>query len=88
MIIENREYIKLNIKENLYFYFLIDKNLKFNKEIMIKLENKIYFKFLEYLSINYKLEKIIDINNIKEEFIYFEINENKILLDIIENNIY
>jgi len=87
MIIENKEYIKIRIKENLYFYYLKDKDLKFNDKNILSLENKIYFKFLEYIEKEYKL-KIEEINNLKEDIIYFEINNKNILLDIIENNIY
>ena len=87
MIIENKEYIKIRIKENLYFYYLKDKDLKFNDKNILSLENKIYFKFLEYIEKEYKL-KIKEINNLKEDIIYFEINNKNILLDIIEDNIY
>ena len=92
MRIENKEYIKLNISENLYFYIIKDyENLKYlisEKNFKLKnIERKIYFKFLEYIEKEYNL-KIKEINNIKEDLIYYEIKENNILFNIIEDLIY
>ena len=100
MIIENKEYIKINIKEKLYYYLILDfkdlvnKDLNNNKDLDLfdkkinKLENKIFRNFINYLSKEYKINKIKDLNNFKEEFIYYEINKNNILLDLIEEVLY
>jgi hypothetical protein len=82
MEIEKIEYLKLRIRESLYFYILKDysnlKNIDINK-----IEIKIYLDFINYLSKEYKKK---DIENIKEDYIYFEIES--ILFNIIEDNIY
>ena len=97
MRIENKIYIIDKIRENIYYYFLVDKDLirELNKEKKIKevdyffiLEekvNKIYLDFIKYLEGEYKI-KIEDINNFREDYIYYEID--RILGDIIEDNIY
>ena len=87
MRIDNKEYIKLNIKESLYYYIIKDyENLK---DIDLnKVERKIYLDFIKYISKEYKIKLIKEINNFKEDLIYYEINKNNILLNIIEDNIY
>jgi len=85
MRIENREYINLRIRESLYFYLFKDKDLKFKENELKNKERVIYFKFLEYIEKEYKL-KIKEIDNLKEDIIYYELNN--ILLDLIESLIY
>jgi len=59
-IIKNKEYIELLIRENLYFYILVDKNLRkefeINKEeLLIRLNlrvEKIYENYLSYKRLN------------------------------------
>ncbi len=88
MNIDKKSYIKLNIKENLFFYFLKDddlnKELILNKKLLMNLVNKIYDKFLIYLSEKYNKKCV---NNI-EDYIYYEINIENILFNIIEDIIF
>jgi len=88
MIIDNKEYIKLKIREILYYYILKDyDDLKSNIDNK-KIENKIYINFIRYLSKKYNIKKIIEINDFRDEIIYNEINVENILFDIIEECIY
>ena len=92
MIIENKEYIKLKIKEKLFYYFISDVDLDKKRILDLKdrvvLINDIYLDFIKYMSDEYKVKKIIDINKFKEENIYYEIEENNILFNLIEGRIY
>ena len=91
MIIENKEYIKLKIKEKLFYYFISDVDLDKKRILDLKdrvvLINDIYLDFIKYLSDKYKVIKIIDINKFKEDYILFEIDSN-ILFNLIEGRIY
>ena len=85
MRIKKESYIRLRIKEELYYYFLIDinyfKELEFSEdniyEKLKEIEDKIYIRFIN------------NIDNFLEKEIYKKLDgELSILGDIIEGVIY
>ena len=92
MNIENDDYVMLNIKESVYFYLLNDLELRnkiFDNRYINNIKKEVLKLFIVYLEVNYnKNKRIVDLNKFKDDFIYYVINEENILLNLIENVIY
>ena len=90
MRIANKEYIDLEIERNLNYYILQDiVNLKHLTDDNHKeqVEIDIYEAFIKHLEQKYSCE-ITDIERFKEDIIYFEIQNENILFNLIEQELY